>query len=95
MSSGVVSFNVTEDGTPTGTALFADLTDSTKTSIIVAAQRNTAVATEVPVAATKTVTDKVVTVVVVVGTVLGVLGATMLPAPDGTVVHIQIMGVGA
>jgi|SRR5882724_4477955 len=84
---GVVTFAPVDGG---GNALFTTIFSQQYT-----AEANTAVPTAVPHAALKATSGdkKTITVNVTVGTVLGVLGATILAAPDGTVVHAHIMGV--
>lgn len=58
------------------------------------AEMNTGLFTALPATALKAVSAdlKSVTVNVGTGTVLGILGATVLAAPDGTKVHAHIMG---
>lgn len=84
---GVVTFSPV-DGS--GAALFSTIYSQQFT-----AENNTAVMVAVPHCALKATSGdkKTITVNVTVGTVLGVLGATILAAPDGTVVHAHIMGV--
>ena len=86
-SGGVVTFSPVDGG---GNAIFSTIYAQQYT-----AEANTGAMTSVPHCAIKATSGdkKTVTVNVTVGTVLGVLGATMLAAPDGTVVHAHIMGV--
>lgn len=88
-SSGTATFQPTTDGTAGGGALF-----STMLAVQFTAELNTAVASAVPVAGLKSVSGDFKTVVanVITPTVLGILGATMLAAPDGIKVHCLITG---
>lgn len=88
-TSGVATFNPTADGTGSGAALFG-----TVAAVHATAEANTATMTSVPHAALKAVSGskQAVTINVTVGTVLGVLGATILAAPDGTVTHLLLVG---
>jgi len=49
--------------------------------------------TNMPLTSTKDFSNVTVTVNCVVGTVLGIVGATMLAAPDGTVVKCMLWGM--
>lgn len=84
--AGVVTFAPIDDQ---GAAVFKGILAHQYT-----AEMNTGLVTALPVTALKAVSDdlKTVTVNVGTGTVLGVLGATILAAPDGTKVHAHIMG---
>lgn len=84
---GVVTFSPV-DGS--GAALFSTIYSQQYTP-----EANTATPTAVPHAALKATSGdkKTITVNVTVGTILGVLGATILAAPDGTIVHATIVGV--
>jgi hypothetical protein len=86
---GIVTFNPTDDGTAAGNPLFSAIY-----AVQFTAESNTGVVVNVPYASLKVVSGdlKTVTANVVVGTVLGILGATLLAAPDGTKVHCLIMG---
>jgi len=89
VAGGVASVNPTEDGTPNGAAVFG-----TVIAVVVSGEANTGVLSAAPVGSLKTVSAdrKTVTVNVMTGTVLGILGATILPAPDGTKVHVVVVG---
>jgi hypothetical protein len=86
---GTATFQPTSDGTPSGNALFSQIL-----AIQFTAELNTATATSVPLAALKSISGDLKTVIanVLTPTVLGVLGATMLAAPDGTKTHCLITG---
>ncbi len=88
-ATGIATFYPTDDGTPTGNALFSAIYASQFTP-----EANVALFTSVPRCALKAISAdrKTVTVNVSTGTILGVLGATELAAPDGTKVHALIMG---
>lgn len=90
-TSGVATFNVTDDGTSSGNAIFSSILTGTATP-----QANTSTATSVPNTAVKTISanNKVITVNVTVGTTIGLLGGpTLAFAPDGTVVNGFVVGV--
>jgi hypothetical protein len=84
---GVVTFQPVNGG---GAALFSQIFAAQFT-----AENNSAVFTALPVTALKSISGDLKTILanVGVGTVLGVLGATILAAPDGTKVHAHIIGV--
>lgn len=84
---GVVTFSPV-DGS--GVAIFSQIF-----AVQFTGEANTSVMTAMPVTALKSVSGdlKTVLVNVGVGTVLGILGATILGAPDGTKVHAHIIGV--
>jgi hypothetical protein len=86
-AGGVATFSPVDAG---GNALFTTILAQQFTP-----ELNTATMTGVPHAALKATSadKKTVTVNVTTGTVLGVLGATVLAAPDGTMVHAHIMGI--
>ena len=83
---GVATFSPTSNE---GMALFTHIY-----AVQFTAEFNTAIFTSVPMCSLKLVSAdrKTVTANVVTGTVLGILGATKLAAPDGTPVHCLIMG---
>lgn len=85
-TGGVATFTPTDGA---GNAIFATIQ-----SVHVNADTNTTVVTSVPIAAVKLISAdrKTITVNAVIGTVLGVLGATVLVAPDGTKVHCLVIG---
>ena len=85
--NGVVIFSPV-DGS--GAALFSQIF-----AVQFTAESNTGVISAMPVCALKSVSGdlKTVTANVGTGTVLGVLGATILAAPDGTKVHAHLIGV--
>lgn len=84
-----------------GVATFTPLDDrnvpvfSEVIAVVAMGEGNAALATGAPMASLKSVSvDRgTVTVNVMTGAVLGILGATMLFAPDGTLVHCLIVGV--
>jgi hypothetical protein len=86
-TGGVATFAPVDGG---GNAIFTTIYAQQFTP-----ETNTTTPTAVPHAALKATSadKKTITVNVTVGTVLGVLGATLLAAPDGTIVHAHIMGV--
>lgn len=88
-SGGVATFNPTDDGRAAGNALFTNVY-----AIQVTAVRNTATATDVPLASVRILSAdrRTLTVNVVNGVVLAVLGATMQFAPDGTQVYATLIG---
>lgn len=88
-TSGVATFNPTSDGTGAGTAFFTNIY-----SVLATASANTSTATAVPQAAVKLVSAdrKTITVNVVTGTVLGLLGPTQVFASNGTSVYLTIIG---
>lgn len=89
-TNGVTSFFPTTTGAAGGQPLFSQIL-----TIFVSAQRNTATFSDAPMAAIKSVAADFsqVNVNVMVGTVLGILGATVLPAPDGTRAYCLVMGI--
>lgn len=88
-TSGEATFFPTDDGTATGRALFSSFD-----AIQLTGQRNTGLFTAVPFPSIKTVAGDLKSIVVMaaMGTVLGIVGATMLSVPDGTVIHCTIFG---
>jgi len=84
---GVVTFSPVDAG---GNALFSTIYAQQYTP-----EANVALATSVPHCALKATSGdkKTITVNVTIGAILGVLGPTILGAPDGTVVHAHIVGV--
>lgn len=88
-TAGVATFYPTDDGTATGTPLFTAIYAAQFTP-----EANVSTFTSVPRAALKLVSAdrKTITCNVSTGTVLGILGATELAAPDGTKVHALVMG---
>src|SRR5438445_7596680 len=85
-TGGTVTFSPV-DGS--GNALFTTIYAQQYTP-----EANVTLATAVPHCALKTTSGdkKTITVNVTVGTVLGILGATILAAPDGTIVHAHLIG---
>ena len=88
-SGGVATFYPTADGTAAGMPCFSSIA-----AAFPAAELATGTMTAVPHATLKAVAGdlKSVTVNCSTATVLGVLGATALAAPDGTLVHLLILG---
>lgn len=88
-TSGVATFNPTDDNTGSGNALFTNIY-----SVQATALANTASAVAVPVASIKTISSdkKTITVNIIKGTDLVATGATTVFAPDGTVVSMVIVG---
>lgn len=84
---GLVTFSPVNGG---GAALFTQIF-----AVQFTAENNSGVFTALPVTALKAISGdlKTVTAIVGTGTVLGILGATMLAAPDGTKVHAHLIGV--
>lgn len=89
-TGGVATFNPTSDGTGSGAPLFSNIIVVTH-----GGETNTGTMTNAPVTSLKAIAAdrKSVTVNCFTGTVLGILGATILGAPDGSNVHCVIMGV--
>ena len=85
---GVATFHITDDQTGTGTKYF-----NTIKAISLCPVANVSVATTVPAASVKALANPTLTVNVVSGTVLGVLGATTVFVPDGTVVYCTVWGI--
>lgn len=87
--NGVATFYPTTTGTSSGTSLFQAIQ-----SIALTAKANVATAVSMPSMALKSIaTDsRSFTVNAVTGTVLGILGATVLFAPDGTEVMAIVWG---
>ena len=88
-SSGVATFNPTDDNTGSGNAIFTNIY-----SIQAIAANNTGTATSVPLASIKLLSadKKSLTINVIKGTVLSVLGSTIVTAPDDTSVYVTIIG---
>lgn len=88
-TSGIATFNLTEDGTPTGTACFASIT-----GINPIAERNTSTPIQYPNCSLKSISanKKQMEITVGNGTSLLALGATNVNAPDGTVVWLTVFG---
>jgi len=89
-NGGTVVFNVTTDGTSGGPAIFPNL--ATGTCKLVTAEANVTSSQNVPLASIRSTVGNTVTVNVVTGTniVLGVLGPSLIFAPNGTIVYIEI-----
>lgn len=87
--SGVATFHPTVDGTAGTPSLFSDIL-----GVFPAGETNTGVLTDAPMASLRDVNaDRTsIRVNVMTGTVLGLLGATLLPAPDGTPVRCLVVG---
>lgn len=88
-TNGVATFYPTTTGASSGTSLFQVIQ-----SVLLTAKANTASAVGVPTVAIKSIAVdcRSLTANVVTGTVLGVLGATTLFAPDGTEVMAVVWG---
>ncbi len=88
-TSGVATFYPTDNNNSNGNAFFTNIYTT-----IATAETNTGTATSVPQASVKAIgaDKKSVTVNAVDGTILGALGATSVFAPDGTNVHLTIIG---
>jgi len=86
---GVVTFYPTDDGTGSGNPLFAVID-----AVQLTPELNTGSISAVPFCAVKTVSADRKTIIANVGsgTVLGVLGATVVAVPDGTKVHALVLG---
>lgn len=86
---GIATFYPTDDGTAAGSALFSQIQ-----AVQFTAELDTGTATAVPIGALKAVSadHKTVTANVITGTVLSILGATVLAAPDGIKTHCHITG---
>src|SRR6266850_193603 len=80
VTSGVATFYPTDDGTAGGVAMFQMIETVHPT-----AEKNTSTMSDVPTASLKAISGdrKTITVNCTVGTVLGILGATILAAPNG------------
>lgn len=89
VSSGVATFYPTADGTASGTALFTNIH-----SVQAIAVNNTSSAIAYPSASINTVAanKKTITVNVCNGVNLGILGNTVVNAPNGTVVYLTLIG---
>ncbi|MBI2013559.1 MAG: hypothetical protein HYS87_01910 [Candidatus Colwellbacteria bacterium] len=87
-SSGVATFNPTDDNTASGTAIFTNVY-----SIQATAEGGSTPITS-PLASIRTVSgdNKTITIAAVTGTNLGALGNTVGNAPDGTTVYLTIIG---
>lgn len=88
-NNGVATFYPTTTGASSGTSLFQAIQ-----SVLLTAKTNTAIAVGVPTVAIKSIAAdcRSLTANAVTGTVLGILGATVLFAPDGTEVMALIWG---
>lgn len=86
-TGGLATFYPTDDGTVTGAPYFGSV-DMVAHSATVA----TGTATAMPLTSTKSKSTTKVEINCLTGTVLGVLGATVLMAPDGTEVTCLIWG---
>lgn len=84
---GVATFHPTLDGTSGGPPCFSVIA-----MICHSATLDTTVATSMPLTSTKSVAIDTITVNCVVGAILAVVGATVIPAPDGTVVSLMVWG---
>jgi hypothetical protein len=84
---GVVTFSPTDGA---GIALFSSIF-----AVQFTAESNTGIFSSMPLVALKAISGdlKTVTANVGTGTVLGILGATIIAAPDGTRVHAHLIGV--
>jgi len=93
-TTGMATFNITNDGTESGAAIYSNLTDCYFSSI---SQNNTGIAINCPQTSIKAISNnKVVTINAIVGTSTYVLiGGTVIPnvfAPDGTVIYLTVIG---
>lgn len=86
-TSGLATFYPTDDGTVTGAPYFSSV-DMVAHSATIA----TGTATSAPLTSTKSKSATKVEINCLTGTVLGVLGATVVAAPDGTEVTCLIWG---
>lgn len=86
---GEASFFPTEDGTAQGAALFSKIE-----LVLFGGEEASGLVTAQPLTALKSVAADRKTVIAHagVGTVLGLLGATLVNAPDGTIVHCLVIG---
>lgn len=89
-TSGIATFNPTDDGTAGGNALF-----TTIHAAVATAHTNTGSITSMPIASVKLVSAdrKSVTINAVTGATLVTLGATVSIANDGTPIHLLVIGV--
>lgn len=87
--SGEATFNLTDDGTPSGDQLFSSVLYAVPVAV-----RNTSTAIQVPVASIKTKTTTQVTVNVILGVTISLLVTpTVAFAPNGTTVELMVVGV--
>lgn len=89
-SSGVATFNVTTDGTSSGTSIFNTIFSITPTAFL-----NTSTAINVPLSSVKSISSdkKVITTNTIVGTTIILLGGNTVEfCPNGTIVFITIIG---
>jgi len=86
-SGGVATFHPTLDGTAGGQPCFSVIAMITHSATL-----DTTTTTAMPFTSTKSVAVDTIAVNCMVGTVLAILGATMLAAPDGTVVNLMVWG---
>lgn len=87
---GLATFYPTDDGTPEGLPIFTGLSPA----VSLTAEMDTTKASSTPFASVKKIAPdkRSIVVNVAVGATMVATGDTLLPAPDGTVVHCFIIG---
>lgn len=88
--NGLAIFNVTQDGTSTGTSIFNNIFSINPTPIL-----NTSIATSVPISSIKSISsnNKIITINTIIGQSLGLLGGGSVAfCSDGTIIVITIIG---